>query len=1070
MMNRSNPPQVVDSGRGIGFQPVGFFQPAVFQTEQRMAGKMPTPQKMPTPRKMPTPLFLSDRILVRAASLLLCLVWCIGCGQKDSSNPTQKSTADRAGAESKATSGDSNANRKPSSLRALKLLEGSKFEEAWDECQRVLLGSPKDVRALYVAANILHERKKLDAALQMVDRIELSDPEFGLKSHRDSAKWCFDAKEFVKAEARGHRIIARYPDDAESIKTLATNLDLQGRRYEASRLDQHLVRLGKFDLMILILAVDTAKPINSDDVVMKIIEDKPSQARMRSSLAFGKLYEKSPEEAEALFREVLAIDGAPAACYAGLGQSLIGQEKFDEIPEWLNRANVLELEALPSYWQVLGLALQHSEHFDEAIYCLTKSVELDPFDYIAVGPLSQCLLAAGHRQESIAAESMFAETQLTNRNVNYTRDGFRRPEWMLQIADALESHGRSVEGIAWRELCELASDKDPIRIEKLQVARRQLASSTQARSLFSKTNFAWSSDSLKKPDLVALLVSDASKNRSLDNGNSNVSSETVAALRWTNVAQELGIQFQYNNGDDAKTIGMQTYQSNGAGAAAIDFDRDGWCDIYILQGGGDPRFPESNQPCALVRNLAGTRFTDVATLARVTNIAYGQGAAAGDWDQDGFTDLFVLNFGQNRLYRNMGDGTFEQVDVPEMKRDIAQYPVWSVSGAIADINGDHLPDLVEVNYSSGIEVITHLCYSQQKLPQVCRPTEFPASKDYIYLSDGQGAFHVANDDWNLGLDDGRGLGVIVGNLDSTNGNDIYIANDMSANNLLISSPDPSKLHRFTLTDEAIRRGCAVDNQGKPQASMGVACADIDRNGTLDLFMTNFIEEYNALYLQTRSHFFQDASRRYRLIDPKKANLGFGTQLNDLDLDGWHDIFLVNGHVDDYRATGQPFQMKPQVFLQRAGVFVDSSAQVAGEFFQSESLGRCLGTIDFNRDGKLDFFATHLDKPFALLRNDSRLDGSWIMIDIVGTRSEREAIGAEVKVQCGDQSWTHQRLAGNGFECTNEPFVFLGLGKVNQIDQLELHWPSGSVTTLHDLKPNRRYHIVEELGSEFVWSE
>jgi hypothetical protein len=283
---------------------------------------------------------------------------------------------------------------------------------------------------------------------------------------------------------------------------------------------------------------------------------------------------------------------------------------------------------------------------------------------------------------------------------------------------------------------------------------------------------------------------------------------------------------------------------------------------------------------------------------------------------------------------------------------------------------------------------------------------------------------------------------------------------MSANNLLLSHPNPDRPNEFLLTDEAVRRGCAVDVQGKPQASMGVGCADVDRNGTLDLFMTNFIDEYNAIYTQSNTHFFQDASRRYRLIDPKKKTLGFGTQLLDLDRDGWQDIFVVNGHVDDYRSLGQPFEMRPQVFLQRDGAFVEQDTTSFGEFFQREALARSLGVWDFNRDGKPDWYVTHLDQPLSILQNQSTSNGSWIMLELVGVDSERDAIGAQVTLRTGEEQWVHQRLAGNGFECSNEPWIYLGLGKATTADTVVIEWPSGLKTILRNLPLNRRYRIVE----------
>ena len=987
---------------------------------------------------------------LRCIYLFTCAVAVAGCGPND--KPADKEPAKT----SELSQQKSNEpERRASSLRALKLLEGSRFDDAWEECQKVLLVAPRDARALYVAANVLNQRKKLEQALQMIDRIPATDLEYGLVAHRDAVLWCYSSAQLADAETRAKQLLANHPKDLETVKTLSALLDIQGRRFEASRWVQRLVELGQVDINTLVLAVDTVKPVNSDPIVAKLLENYPDAPRLRSSYAFGLLFEKKPEEAEKLFRELIGEPNPAPTSHLGVGQAIIEQERFGEFPDWLATAPRADLEALPAYWRMLGAWFQHAEDFPNAIYCYTKSVELDPMDYLAIGPLAQCLMANGQTEHAAAAESLFQRMQLANRNINYSRDGFRRPEWIFQIADTLRDTGREVESLAWRELCEKDNDGDAGKIASLRSERQDLTARSSGPA--SKTTLPWGTRDLKTPDLTeAIAKSDREGPKTTSRGTRD---RVQATLHWEDVADAMNARFQYVNGDDPQQVGMQTYQSNGAGAGAIDYDRDGWPDLYVLQGGGDPRVPQSNLPCALFRNRTGAAFDEVAPQARVTNIAYGQGVAVGDWDQDGFADMFILNFGQNRLMRNMGDGTFEQVEVPDMRRDIANAPVWSVSGAIADINGDHLPDLVEVNYSSGIDVITHQCFNKNKVPQVCRPTEFPASQDFVYQSDGQGGFFIANSEWQLELDEGRGLGVVVGNLDAAMGNDIYIANDMSANNLLLSRENPSKPREYLLADEAVRRGCAVDIQGKPQASMGVGCADVDRNGELDLFMTNFIDEYNALYLQS-SHFYQDASRRYRLIDPKKKTLGFGAQLIDLDLDGWQDAVVVNGHVDDYRASGQPFEMQPQVFLQQDAAFAEVPSGALGSFFNKAYLSRALGIWDFNRDGKPDWFVTHLDQPLSILRNDSTSNGAWVAVELIGIRSERDAIGAIVRVISPTDQWMHQRLAGNGFECSNEPWVFLGLGNTKKIERLEIDWPSGERSVYEDLDVNRRYRIWE----------
>jgi tetratricopeptide (TPR) repeat protein len=988
-----------------------------------------------------------------AAAALTLVALLQGC-QKSAPSSEQPSAPATA-------SQPANQGKRVSSLRALKLLEGSKFDEAWDECQKVLLNAPDDPRALFVAAQILHHRKKLDPALQTIDRIALKEPEFGRLAHRDAIQWCLQQSRLGEAERRAVEVLAKLPYDTETLKSITAILDLQGRRFEASQWMQRLVRTGSSEITNLILAIDTVKPIESDDLVRARLKDSPNEIRLKSSLAFGALYIKQPEVAEVLFREIVADPEAPAAFHVGLALALIDLEKFDALPQWLNHCPRPEAESLPGYWRALGLWYRHLEMHTEAIDCLTRSVELDPFDFLPLGPLAQSLLALGKTDQAAEAEALFQTMQLTNRNVNYTRDGFRKPEWMLQVAETLAAHGREIEGLAWREWCEQANDKDQAKIAEWEATRRyQMVSSSDVPNV--QTRLSWSTRHSPLPDLEWLLANAAKSTSASPNllsaGTAAGNPRTV--IRFMDVAESLGVQIRYDNGDDPAIPGMQTYQSNGAGAGTIDFDRDGWPDLMVLQGGGDPRILSANQPSLLLRNRAGRSFQDVTFASRAINVAYGQGVAVGDWDQDGFADLFVLNFGQNALFRNQGDGSFEQVDAPVLRRAIRSKPVWSVSGAIADINGDHLPDLVEINYASGIDVITHMCLNKEKIPQVCRPTEFPASQDFIYLSDGEGGWKVANEEWGLTLDDGRGLGLIVGNLDGQFGNDIYIANDMSANHLLISSKHPKEENTFWLSEEAVRRGCAVDIQGKPQASMGVACGDIDRNGTLDLFMTNFIDEYNALYLQSPTHFFQDASRRYRLVDPKKKSLGFGTQTIDLDLDGWLDLFVVNGHVDDYRAKGQPYQMQPQVFLQRDGAMMEQNTESYGPFFQRSSLSRSLGMWDYNRDGKVDWYVTHLDQPLSILRNDSTSDGAWLMLECVGVVSERDAIGATITVRCGDETWVHQRLAGNGFECSNEPWIFLGLGKQTLIDSLEIRWPSGERSEFQNIPTNQRYRAIE----------
>jgi len=1038
----------------------------------------PNPCTAPFLRTQPPTSLQLLSLCLLSLSFLTAILGCNPSGKDQNAEVKRNDQATSPNETAGNTSGENG--KRASSLRAFKLLEASRFDEAWDECQRVLLTNGNDIRALYVSAQVLQQRGKFEQALAMVDRIALSDPEYGIKAHRDALTWAWNKSLLRSSEERALKILAHYPEDYETLKLYAALLDLEGRRYEASLAMQQLLRLGNRDITTMALAIDTVKPVKSDDIIKQKLQEAPSEIRLKSSLAFGALYEKNPQEAEKLFREILDAQQGTDACWVGLGLSLAEQEQWQRIPEWFaNRPAIhknsnsiseplgtKQAEELPEYWRLLGLWLQSQRKFIEAAQCFTKSLEIDPMNYLSAGPLAQCYTLLDEKELAKQAETLFQTTQLANRNLNYCRDGHRREEWMNQLANTLETHGRRFEAILWREVMEKYHRPKGDKIVALENAKKEALNTTKIGHV--NTGLSRGSDAFPDLDLKKFLATSPTESPGIPGDSYPKSMGKIAAqLRWTDVAKEIGGQIPYRNGDDPAQIGMQTYQSNGAGAGTLDFDRDGWPDLFVLQGGGDPRDPSSNDPSVLLKNLHGQSMQSVASQAKVANRAYGQGVAVGDFDQDGFPDLFVLNFGQNLLLRNQGDGTFEHIDVPLMRRDVQKNPVWSVSGAIADLDGDHLPDLVEINYASGIDVITHLCVTKDKIPQVCRPTEFPASPDAIYLSNGTGNFDSGNNRWNVAMDDGRGLGVIVGNIDGKHGNDIYIANDMSANNLYLSGPLDATSKQWMLADEAVRRGCAVDIQGKPQASMGVGCADVDRNGTLDLFMTNFIDEYNALYTQSDQGFFQDASRRYRLIDPKKKTLGFGTQLIDLDCDGWQDMLVVNGHVDDYRSKGQPYTMRPQVFLQREGGFIEQTGESLGPFFQAEYLSRSLGIWDFNRDGKLDSYVTHLDQPLSILRNDSSNQGNWIALEVIGVHSERDAIGAEIRLQAGDERWIHQRLTGNGFECSNEPIIHFGLGDVTHLDAIEIQWPSGRITRYNDVPANQRILCVE---SDSSWVE
>ncbi len=241
------------------------------------------------------------------------------------------------------------------------------------------------------------------------------------------------------------------------------------------------------------------------------------------------------------------------------------------------------------------------------------------------------------------------------------------------------------------------------------------------------------------------------------------------------------------------------------------------------------------------------------------------------------------------------------------------------------------------------------------------------------------------------------------NLDGKNGLDVFISNDVSPNNLLQSYPGVEE-GRWTLREEGGRRGVALDASGRAQASMGIACGDVDRNGLPDLIVTNFLRDVNTLYLQKSPGMFVDGTQKGRLHINSLEFLGWGCQLVDLDDDGWLDLTLVNGHIDDYTPIGDPYRMVPQVFRNRQGVFAWEQKSVPGAYFREPALGRALATLDFDRDHKIDFVATHLDRPAALIRNMTESTNHWLELELVGVHCERDAIGAFVTCETKEGKW------------------------------------------------------------------
>jgi hypothetical protein len=546
----------------------------------------------------------------------------------------------------------------------------------------------------------------------------------------------------------------------------------------------------------------------------------------------------------------------------------------------------------------------------------------------------------------------------------------------------------------------------------------------------------------KKPDA---LFEFKPKTQSTEDRNLNLSARELRPLVFTDVAAKSGLDFTYWNGAYGQQLMVE---SLGGGCCWLDYDRDGWPDLFLPQGGKpDAESASDRPPDQLFRNIDGVRFESVEA-AGLGGTGYGQGVASGDFDGDGFDDLYVTNVGKNILYHNQGDGTFVEVT------DVAGVggQSWSSSAAWADLNNDGLLDLYVCNYGDYDPYFPRECL-KDGLPALCHPREISPVPDECYLNLGDGRFEAAATRIGLFGEGGRGLGVVAADLDNNGSIDLYVCNDTTENFLFLSQPDGG------FKESALKCGAAVNAQGYAQASMGVAVGDYDRNHALDLFLTHFTNEENAVY-QNLGDFgrFREVAGLSGMRVLSYSKLGFGTVMYDLNCDGAMDLFVANGHIDPRNADGDGYEQFPQLISFGGNQWVDVSKNGCS-YFLKKRVGRGVAVADYDRDGDLDLAVVHQNSPMALLRNDSELRRS-ISFRFRGTSSPRSGINVRVWVECGGQSLMQELAGGTSYCATHYPeLVFPTFG--SKTGNVRVRWPSGSEYEYNGIAMNRPILFLED---------
>ena len=523
------------------------------------------------------------------------------------------------------------------------------------------------------------------------------------------------------------------------------------------------------------------------------------------------------------------------------------------------------------------------------------------------------------------------------------------------------------------------------------------------------------------------------------------------SLVFKDVADNQLLNFVHDHGGTGEKYYVETM---GSGVCLFDYDNDGDLDAYFLQGASLPGWDkEIILENKLYRN-DGKKWMDVTDEAGVGDKNYGIGCACADYDNDGDTDLYVTNYGPDVLYHNDGDGTFTDVTL-----DVGiDNPHWASSAAFFDSDNDGWLDLYVTNYVEfSIENNPWCGEPVQGERAYCDPDFFEGVEDMFYHNDGQGNFSDWSGRSGINKARGKGLGVVPGDIDNDGDMDLYIANDKVMNLLFINDG----LGHFT--EKALFTGVGFNENGRAEAGMGVDFGDVNRDGWLDLFVTNFSGETNTLYLNEKNGFLVDATFRTGLGYPSIHLLGFGTKFVDLDLDGWLDIFVVNGHViDNIKLFNRDYQhaQQKQIFINRGNeTFLDQTKNIGGDLLEP-TVGRGAAFGDIDNDGDIDIAISNNNGKANLLLNEGKPKGHWIGFKLEGKTCNREAIGSKLKIttDSGVQvAWVNPAAS---YLSSNDLRVLFGLGPDEMVTSLEVQWPGFGKDLFENITCNSYYKIVQ----------
>jgi tetratricopeptide (TPR) repeat protein len=903
-----------------------------------------------------------------------------------------------------------------------------------------------------LAAEVATKLNRLQDAIEYYAKIPDDGSTESVQAQLATGDLLFSKLSDLSGAERAYRQILNHaPHEVGANYRLAYLLGLEGRSWEAVPHRLGLIRENRHEPIQLIALALAETAVENPHLI-----DEYKQARLENpaiwrARAWVHIRSEEWNLARPLLEQATKAEPDLLTSQAWLGKALLDGPDAGFL-SW-NKHLSPAADLHPEIWLARGLWAMNKSQPRAAVRCFWESVRLNPESTPANFHLGTVLAALGesklanvfrHRARLLGDFTIVAKSFQMKNSADNAKSAAR-------LADELELPW---EAWGWLQILNQLAPGQREVVQKLETLRNQL--DRLPGDLLTRSQSAV--NPAHKIDLGSYPLPDWGTPGGLAKTQQSQDAANGCKVVFADQAAAAGVEFQFRNGSLPGSLGDFMYEMSGGGVGVLDFNNDGWPDLYLTQGSDWPRRPDQNEFLdKLYRNLGNGRFEEVSAQAQIFENEFSQGPAVGDFDQDGFPDLYVSNIGPNRMFHNNGDGTFTEI-TPQTGTAGDR---WTISSAVADFNGDSLPDLYTVNYLSGEGLFDRPCGVKAGTNRSgCSPHEYLAAQDQLFLNLGDGRFQEQTAESGIVVPNGKGMGIIAADFNGSGKLSLFVGNDAVPNFFFVNETElPGAPIRFK--EQAYGCGLAVDADGRAQACMGIAAGDANGDGLVDLFVTNFRAESNTLYLNQSHLAFIDDTRRSGLREPSFDLLGFGTQFLDGELDGRPDLVVANGHIANFSSTGVDYEMRPQYFHNSGDAqFKEVTGEPLGAYFKSKRLGRGLARWDWNRDGKEDFAVSQLAAAAALVTNHTPQTGHFLAVQLRGVKSERDAIGTQVTVTCGALSWTHQLMAGDGYQASNQRQLIFGVGAATQIDKVEVRWLNGDIQQCGPLETDREYLVIE----------